>query len=49
MQGQEGESHAQVGERWLRKHLADVGKSEEELASTLWAHNWTAIAEVRYF
>ena len=40
-------SHAQVGERWLRKHLAAAGKTEEQLAQTLWEKNWTAVAEVR--
>ncbi|PCH44649.1 hypothetical protein WOLCODRAFT_139122 [Wolfiporia cocos MD-104 SS10] len=39
-------SHAEAGERWLRKHLSDVGKTEKELASTLWEKNWTAIAEL---
>ncbi|OSD02575.1 hypothetical protein PYCCODRAFT_1389718 [Trametes coccinea BRFM310] len=41
-----GESHAQVGERWLRTHLAAAGKTEEELARTLWEKNWTAVAEL---
>ncbi|KAI8971308.1 RNA ligase-domain-containing protein [Trametes punicea] len=41
-----GESHAQVGERWLRTHLAAVGKTEEQLARTLWEKNWTAVAEL---
>ncbi|KZT66611.1 hypothetical protein DAEQUDRAFT_752049 [Daedalea quercina L-15889] len=40
------ESHAQVGERWLRKHLADAGKTEEQLARVLWDKNWTAVAEL---
>ena len=40
------ESHAQVGERWLRKHLADAGKTEDQLARTLWDQNLTAVAEV---
>ncbi|KAH9932339.1 RNA ligase-domain-containing protein [Fomitopsis serialis] len=40
------ESHAQVGERWLRKHLADAGKTEEQLAKTLWDQNLTAVAEL---
>ncbi|TBU57142.1 RNA ligase-domain-containing protein [Dichomitus squalens] len=40
------ESHAQVGERWLRKHLAAAGKTEEQLAQTLWEKNWTAVAEL---
>ena len=39
-------SHAQVGERWLRKHLAAAGKTEEQLAQTLWEKKWTAVAEV---
>ena len=41
------ESHAQAGERWLRTHLAAAGKSEADLANTLWEKNWTAVAEVR--
>ncbi|KAH9848984.1 RNA ligase-domain-containing protein [Lenzites betulinus] len=41
-----GESHAQVGERWLRKHLEASGKTEEQLARTLWDKNWTAVAEL---
>ncbi|KAI0674682.1 RNA ligase-domain-containing protein [Trametes maxima] len=44
--GVASESHAQVGERWLRKHLADCGKTEEDLARTLWDKNWTAVAEL---
>lgn len=40
------ESHSQVGERWLQKHLADVQKTTEELAAVLWEKNWTAVAEV---
>ncbi|KAH8089916.1 RNA ligase-domain-containing protein [Cristinia sonorae] len=40
------ESHAQVGERWLRKHLADAGKTEAQLAKVLWDKNWTAVAEL---
>ena len=42
------ESHAQVGERWLRRHLEQVGKTTEELAKVLWEKNWTAVAEVSY-
>ncbi|CCM01347.1 uncharacterized protein FIBRA_03397 [Fibroporia radiculosa] len=42
----DAESHAQVGEKWLRKHLADAGKTEEQFAGTLWAKNWTAVAEL---
>lgn len=41
------ESHAQVGDRWLNKHLQSVGKTREELAQKLWDENWTAVAEVR--
>ena len=41
------ESHSQVGERWLLKHLADAGKTIEQLANVLWENNWTAVAEVR--
>ena len=44
--GGEGQSHASVGERWLRKHLTDAGKTEEDLAQVLWEKNWTAVAEV---
>ncbi|KAI0938363.1 hypothetical protein AcV5_000059 [Taiwanofungus camphoratus] len=40
------ESHAQAGERWLRRHLADSGKTEEQLASALWEKKWTAVAEL---
>jgi tRNA ligase len=41
------ESHAQAGERWLRQHLEQVGKTTEQLAGILWEKNWTAVAEVR--
>ena len=44
--GDNPESHALVGERWLRKHLASAGKTEAQLAQTLWDKNWTAVAEV---
>ncbi|EGN92568.1 hypothetical protein SERLA73DRAFT_99105 [Serpula lacrymans var. lacrymans S7.3] len=40
------ESHSEAGHRWLRRHLADKGKTEEQFASTLWEKNWTAIAEL---
>ncbi|TCD71017.1 hypothetical protein EIP91_000515 [Steccherinum ochraceum] len=40
------ESHAMVGARWLKKHLADAGKTEEQLAKHLWDKNWTAVAEL---
>jgi tRNA ligase len=42
------ETHAQAGERWLRRHLGHVGKKTEELAKVLWEKNWTAVAEVSY-
>ncbi len=42
------ESHAQAGERWVRRHLGQVGKTTEELAKVLWEKNWTAVAEVSY-
>jgi len=44
--GDEEKSHAMNGQKWLRKHLAAKGKTEEQLAATLWEKNWTAIAEV---
>jgi len=40
-------SHAMMGEQWLHKHLNDVGKTPEDLASRLWRENLTAVAEVR--
>lgn len=45
IKGQE-QSHAEVGERWLRKHLESVGKTEADIAKVLWNNNWTAVAEV---
>ena len=45
--GDASKSHAMVGDGWLRKHLAAVGKTEEQLAAKLWENNWTAVAEVR--
>jgi tRNA splicing ligase len=42
------ESHAQAGERWLRRLLGQVGKTKEALAKVLWEKNWTAVAEVSY-
>ena len=42
------QSHAQVGERWLRKYFEKMGKTEEQFAKVLWDNNWTAIAEVRF-
>ncbi|KAI6025548.1 RNA ligase-domain-containing protein [Pisolithus marmoratus] len=45
MQGAE-ETHSQAGHRWLRKHLAARGHTEEQLATTLWEKKWTAVAEL---
>lgn len=39
-------SHAAVGERWVAKHLAAVGKTKEELAKKLRELNVTAVAEL---
>ncbi|TDL22055.1 hypothetical protein BD410DRAFT_771066 [Rickenella mellea] len=39
-------SHAQVGEKWLLKHLEAKGKTPEEFAQVLWDNNWTAVAEL---
>ena len=41
------ESHAQVGERWLHRHLEQAGKTTEQLAETLWTKGWTVATEVR--
>ncbi|KAG1722907.1 RNA ligase-domain-containing protein [Suillus lakei] len=30
------ETHSEVGHRWLKKHLEEKGKTEEQLASKLW-------------
>ena len=46
MQGVD-ETHSQVGHRWLKRHMALKGKSEEALAAALWERRWTAVAEVR--
>jgi tRNA ligase len=40
------ETHSEVGHRWLKRHLADKGKTEEQLAAELWEKKWTAVAEV---
>ncbi|KAG2048288.1 hypothetical protein BDR06DRAFT_1024555 [Suillus hirtellus] len=40
------ETHSEVGHRWLKKHLKEKGKTEEQLASRLWDKQWTAIAEL---
>ena len=39
-------SHAQAGEKWLRKYLEEKGKTEADLAKRLWDADWTAVAEV---
>lgn len=39
-------SHAQAGEMWLKRHLENARKVEEDLAAELWENNWTAVAEV---
>ncbi|CEJ60653.1 Putative TRNA ligase [Penicillium brasilianum] len=39
-------SHAQVGERWVERHVATVGKSSKELARTLRQMNVTAVGEL---
>ncbi|KAK9237032.1 RNA ligase-domain-containing protein [Lipomyces kononenkoae] len=41
-----GESHAEVGERWVEKHLASVGLTKRDLAATLRSLNCTAVAEL---
>ncbi|KAJ3823990.1 RNA ligase [Lentinula raphanica] len=43
---QSEKSHAQAGEEWLRKYLDEKGRTEADLAKTLWDNNWTAIAEL---
>ncbi|GAB7352025.1 hypothetical protein MBLNU459_g2540t1 [Dothideomycetes sp. NU459] len=39
-------SHSQVGEKWVEKHLATVGKSKRDLAFRLRQMNATAVAEL---
>ncbi|KAF7297826.1 tRNA ligase [Mycena kentingensis (nom. inval.)] len=39
-------SHADAGEKWLRKYLEDKGRTEADLANVLWKNNWTAVAEL---
>ncbi|KAJ7036756.1 RNA ligase-domain-containing protein [Mycena alexandri] len=39
-------SHADAGEAWLRKYLAEKGRTEADLAGVLWEKNLTAIAEL---
>ncbi|KAJ3873131.1 RNA ligase-domain-containing protein [Lentinula edodes] len=44
--GQSEKSHAEAGEGWLKRYLKEKGRTEAELAKTLWDNNWTAIAEL---
>ncbi|KAG9022544.1 hypothetical protein FS837_006300 [Tulasnella sp. UAMH 9824] len=39
-------SHAQMGEKWLDRHLERKGKSKEDFAKRLWDENITAVAEL---
>ncbi|KAI5284830.1 hypothetical protein KEM52_002720 [Ascosphaera acerosa] len=39
-------SHAEVGERWVHKHVASVGRTAADLARTLRALNLTAVGEL---
>lgn len=39
-------SHAEMGERWLDRHLASTGKTRQDLAHRLWKENWTLVAEL---
>lgn len=39
-------SHAQMGERWLDRHLERKEKSKEDFAKWLWDENVTAVAEL---
>ncbi|KAJ7359383.1 RNA ligase [Mycena albidolilacea] len=39
-------SHADAGEVWLRRYLAQNGRTEADLARVLWEKNWTAVAEL---
>lgn len=41
-----GASHASVGEQWVEKHLARVGKTRQQLALHLRSMNATAVAEL---
>ncbi|KAK0460932.1 RNA ligase [Desarmillaria tabescens] len=44
--GNSEKSHAEVGEVWLSKYLAQKGRTEADLAKRLWDSNWTAVAEL---
>ncbi|KAI5780508.1 RNA ligase-domain-containing protein [Geopyxis carbonaria] len=39
-------SHAKVGEKWIDRHLAAVGKTRAQLADVLFKANVTAVAEL---
>ena len=39
-------SHADMGQTWLRRHLASRGKTEAQLAAELWHRNETAVMEL---
>ncbi|KAL1958599.1 hypothetical protein VTO42DRAFT_4196 [Malbranchea cinnamomea] len=39
-------SHASAGQRWVRRHLESVGKTEQELAKRLREMNATAVGEL---
>ena len=40
------ESHAKVGEKWVKRHVESVGKTTRELAMTLREMNVTAVGEL---
>jgi tRNA ligase len=40
------ESHAKVGEKWIKRHLESVGKTTQDLAKTLREMNATAVGEL---
>jgi tRNA ligase len=42
-------SYSEAGEEWLRKYLANKGKTEADLAARLWESNLTAVAEVIFY
>jgi len=44
--GDVGSSHAAVGERWVDKQLAKIGKTRKDLALALYDANVTAVAEL---
>ncbi|KAG8844328.1 hypothetical protein FRB96_003087 [Tulasnella sp. 330] len=39
-------SHAQMGEKWLDRHLEAKGRTKAQLAQRLWDENVTAVAEL---